>query len=73
MGPTLIADSCMTPTIVCTKLVIVLAAALEQTSCAEYVPTWLSAPVDTEPLAPAKVIGVVKVPSLAESTQLAAW
>ena len=34
-GPTLIADSCTTPTIVCTKLVIVLVAALEQMSCAE--------------------------------------
>ena len=33
----------------------------------------MSVPVDTEPVGPAKVIGVVKVPSLAESTQLAAW
>jgi hypothetical protein len=29
-------------------------------------------PVDAEPLGPVKVIGVVKVPSVAESTQLAA-
>lgn len=64
-GVTLMDASAMTFTVACVKLVMLLPAAAEHMSCAEYVPSVVSVPVEMEP-DPATLAGVTNVPSLAE-------